>query len=65
MCECLRRVRSESEEEAREEEEGRRKGAEVASKNKNPTLRMWGIKLIYDACVNQRNKAYMTDRPRT
>ena len=32
MCEC--------EEEWEEEEEGRR-GAEVASKNKNPTLRMW------------------------
>ena len=27
----------------RRKEEGRKEGAEVASKNKNPTLRMWGI----------------------
>ena len=37
------RVESEESEEEREEEEGRKEGgAEVASKNKNPTLRMWG-----------------------
>ena len=40
-------VRKECECEEEREEEGRRKeegggGAEVASKNKNPTLRMWG-----------------------
>ena len=36
-CEC------EEEWEEEEERRGEERGAEVASKNKNPTLRMWGI----------------------
>ena len=40
-------IEEEKEEEREEEEgrkEGRKEGAVVASKNKNPTLRMWGKK---------------------
>ena len=36
--------------------EGRKEGAEVASKNKNPTLRMWGKKTIKMSMF--RNSSY-------
>ena len=38
MCECLRRVRSESEEETREEEEGRKEERRLQVKTRTPHL---------------------------
>ena len=50
LVKCRRLLKRQGRREERREGGGRRKegeerrGAEVASKNKNPTLRMWGIK---------------------